>query len=93
MAFTFKKVVDGMAIGNSIFDEAGAKIAASLVSKAQERGVRLHLPSDFVCGGWSSCTHALARVLTLVLGACCSRDCQRRRQVCCGCAGARSARQ
>lgn len=49
MAFTFKKVMDGFAIGNSLFDAEGAKLVPALVEKARARGVKLHLPVDFVC--------------------------------------------
>jgi phosphoglycerate kinase len=48
MAYTFKKVVDGMRIGSSLFDKEGAKIVEGLVSKAKERGVALHFPVDYV---------------------------------------------
>ncbi len=50
MAYTFKKVMDGMEIGGSLFDPEGAKIVADLVAKAKERNVRLIFPVDFVCG-------------------------------------------
>jgi phosphoglycerate kinase len=50
MAFTFKKVVEGVEIGNSLFDAEGAKIADDLVQKAKSRGVKIHLPVDYVCG-------------------------------------------
>jgi len=50
MAFTFKKVVGGIEIGNSLFDAEGAKIAGELMQKAQSRGVKIHLPVDYVCG-------------------------------------------
>lgn len=49
MAFTFRKVLDGMAIGNSLYDTEGAKIIPELAAKAKERGVKIHLPVDFVC--------------------------------------------
>ncbi|MBI2813718.1 MAG: phosphoglycerate kinase [Opitutae bacterium] len=49
MAFTFKKVTQGMAIGSSLFDAEGAKLVPDLVAKAQARGVKLHLPVDYVC--------------------------------------------
>ncbi len=49
MAYTFKKVLEGMEIGDSLFDEEGAKIVQELADKAKERGVKLHLPVDFVC--------------------------------------------
>lgn len=48
MAFTFKKVINNMEIGSSLYDEEGAKIVQSIVAKAQEKGVKLHLPVDFV---------------------------------------------
>jgi len=47
MAFTFKKVVDGVKIGDSIFDQEGAKIVQELVEKAKAKGVKLHLPVDY----------------------------------------------
>ncbi len=50
MAFTFKKVVNGMAIGNSLFDPEGAKIVQQLVVDAQARGVKMIFPIDYVCG-------------------------------------------
>ncbi len=49
MAFTFKKVLNGMEIGDSLFDPEGAKIVGELVAKAKERGVSLVLPVDYVC--------------------------------------------
>ncbi|GAB5559542.1 MAG: phosphoglycerate kinase [Synoicihabitans sp.] len=49
MAYTFKKVIDGMAIGRSLFDEEGAKIVESLAAKANEKGVELIFPVDYVC--------------------------------------------
>jgi phosphoglycerate kinase len=48
MAYTFCKVIDGMAIGSSLFDEAGAKIINEVMDKAKTRGVKVHLPVDFV---------------------------------------------
>lgn len=50
MAFTFKKVLEGMEIGNSLFDPKGAEIAKELFDKAAAKGVKIHLPSDFICG-------------------------------------------
>lgn len=49
MAYTFLKTLNNMPIGNSLFDEEGAKIVADLMAKAKERGVQIHLPSDFIC--------------------------------------------
>ena len=48
MSFTFKKVLEGMEIGNSLFDPEGAKIAKELFDKAKARGVKITLPVDFV---------------------------------------------
>jgi phosphoglycerate kinase len=50
MTFTFKKVLEGMEIGNSLFDPEGAKIVGELMEKAKAKGVKIHLPVDFVCG-------------------------------------------
>ncbi|HTJ80034.1 MAG TPA: phosphoglycerate kinase [Rariglobus sp.] len=48
MSFTFKKVLEGMEIGTSLFDAEGAKIAKDLFDKAKARGVKITLPVDFV---------------------------------------------
>lgn len=48
MAFTFKKVLDNMAIGNSLYDEAGAKTVKQLMEKAAVKNVKVVLPNDFV---------------------------------------------
>eukprot|EP00347_Sterkiella_histriomuscorum_P023842 403333199 len=48
MAFTFNKVLDNAQIGKSLFDEEGAKIIPDIMKKAQERGVKIHLPKDIV---------------------------------------------
>lgn len=50
MLFTFKKVLDNIDIGSSLFDEAGAKIVPDIMAKAKEKGVKIHLPTDFVTG-------------------------------------------
>ena len=49
MAYTFKKVLGGMAIGSSLFDPEGAKIVAELAELAKARGVKLTFPVDYVC--------------------------------------------
>jgi phosphoglycerate kinase len=49
MAYTFKKVVFGMEIGDSLFDPEGAKIVEELMEKAKARGVSIVLPVDYVC--------------------------------------------
>jgi phosphoglycerate kinase len=48
MAFTFKKTLENVKIGNSLFDEAGSKTVADLVKKAKEKNVKLVLPVDYV---------------------------------------------
>lgn len=49
MAYTFLKVLNNMPIGDSLFDPEGAKIVAELMEKAKEKGVKIHLPVDFIC--------------------------------------------
>merc|ERR1712216_333650 len=48
MAFTFLKVNDGMSIGDSLYDEDGAKIVPEIMEKAKSKGVEIILPVDFV---------------------------------------------
>jgi phosphoglycerate kinase len=48
MAFTFRRVLDGTPIGASLYDEAGAALVPRLMARARERGVRIHLPVDWV---------------------------------------------
>jgi len=48
MAFTFKKVINGMSIGNSLFDEEGAKLVPELMKKAADKGKTILLPVDYV---------------------------------------------
>ena len=48
MAFTLNKVLNGTDIGSSLFDEEGAKLVEGIMKKA-ERGVGIHLPTDFIC--------------------------------------------
>lgn len=50
MAYTFKKELYGMEIGNSIFDKEGAKIVKGLVEKAKAKNVELVFPVDYVTG-------------------------------------------
>lgn len=47
MAYTFKKELSGMKIGKSLYDPEGAKIVKSLMAKAEQKGVKIHLPVDF----------------------------------------------
>merc|ERR1719471_307504 len=49
MAFTFLKVLNGIEIGSSLYDEEGAKIVPEIMDKAKAKGVEIILPVDFVC--------------------------------------------
>jgi len=48
MAFTFKKVLDNMKIGNSLYDEKGAETVKKLIDKAKSKNVEIVLPFDFI---------------------------------------------
>jgi len=48
MAFTFKKTLENVKIGNSLFDEAGSKIVGDIVEKAKKYNVEIILPVDYV---------------------------------------------
>ncbi|KAL9123005.1 MAG: hypothetical protein Q9187_000443 [Circinaria calcarea] len=48
MAFTFKKTLENVKIGNSLFDEAGSKTVGDLVEKAKKNNVKIVLPTDYV---------------------------------------------
>jgi len=48
MAFTFKKVLEDVAIGASLFDEPGSKKVESLVEKAKKNNVTIVFPVDYV---------------------------------------------
>jgi len=48
MAFTFKKTLENVKIGNSLFDEAGSKTVGDLVEKAKKNNVELVLPVDYI---------------------------------------------
>ncbi|KAK9453723.1 phosphoglycerate kinase [Dipodascopsis uninucleata] len=50
MAFTFKKALEGVAIGNSLYDEEGAKIVGEVMKKAKANNVKVVLPVDYVTG-------------------------------------------
>jgi len=47
MAFTFKKTLENVKIGNSLFDEAGSKTVGDLVEKAKKNNVKIVLPVDY----------------------------------------------
>ncbi|MCJ1240651.1 phosphoglycerate kinase [Varicellaria rhodocarpa] len=48
MAYTFKKTLENVKIGNSLFDEAGSKTVGDLIEKAKKNGVKIVLPCDYV---------------------------------------------
>jgi phosphoglycerate kinase len=48
MAFTFKKTLENVKIGDSLFDEAGSKIVGDLVEKAKKNNVEIVLPVDYI---------------------------------------------
>lgn len=48
MAFTFKKTLEGVKIGNSLFDQAGSEKCAELVEKAKKNNVKIILPVDYI---------------------------------------------
>ena len=50
MSFTFKKTLENVKIGNSLFDEAGSKTVGNLVEKAKKQNVKLILPCDYITG-------------------------------------------
>ena len=49
MAYTFYKSL-GYEIGTSILDEESIELAANLLKKAKEAGVKMLIPTDVVCG-------------------------------------------
>jgi phosphoglycerate kinase len=48
MAYTFLKVLDGMAIGDSLYDEKGAGHVKNVIDKAKSSDVKIYLPVDFI---------------------------------------------
>lgn len=48
MAFTFKKTVENVSIGSSLFDKPGSEKVAALVSKAKQNYVKLIFPVDYI---------------------------------------------
>jgi len=47
MAFSFLKI-QGMDIGNSLYDERAAQLVPEIMRLAKEKGVLVHLPEDFI---------------------------------------------
>jgi phosphoglycerate kinase len=48
MAFTFKKTLYGVSIGNSLFDEGGSKTVGKIMEKAKANNVKVVLPVDYI---------------------------------------------
>ncbi|PPQ78154.1 hypothetical protein CVT25_015487 [Psilocybe cyanescens] len=48
MSFTFKKTLENVSIGNSLFDAAGSEKVAGLVEKAKKNNVKLVFPIDYI---------------------------------------------
>ena len=48
MAYTFKKKLFNVNIGDSLFDAEGAEIVGKIMDKAKANNVTIHLPSDYV---------------------------------------------
>lgn len=48
MAYTFKKTLENVKIGNSLFDEAGSKTVNELVNEAKKNKVEIVFPCDYV---------------------------------------------
>jgi len=48
MAFTFKKTLENVKIGKSLFDEDGSKKVKDLVEKAKKNNVELVFPVDYI---------------------------------------------
>ncbi|RKF75097.1 Phosphoglycerate kinase [Golovinomyces cichoracearum] len=48
MGFTFKKTLENVKIGDSLFDEAGSKTVGHLMEKAMKNKVEIVLPVDYI---------------------------------------------
>ncbi|KAL4879532.1 phosphoglycerate kinase [Aspergillus karnatakaensis] len=48
MAFTFKKTLENVQIGNSLFDKDGSEIVGNIIEKAKKNNVKVVLPVDYV---------------------------------------------
>ena len=48
MAYTFKKVLHDVEIGDSLFDIQGSEIVGDIVKKAESKDVNIHFPIDHV---------------------------------------------
>ncbi|KAK9898945.1 phosphoglycerate kinase [Cystobasidium minutum MCA 4210] len=50
MAFTFKKTLDNVSIGNSLFDQPGSEKVHDIMEKAKKNNVKVVFPVDYVTG-------------------------------------------
>jgi len=50
MAYTFKKTLENVKIGNSLFDGPGSEKVAGLMEKAKAKGIKVVLPIDHITG-------------------------------------------
>ncbi|ORX56750.1 3-phosphoglycerate kinase [Hesseltinella vesiculosa] len=50
MSFTFKKTLENVKIGNSLFDQPGSELVQGLVEKAKAKNVKLVFPVDYITG-------------------------------------------
>lgn len=48
MSFTFKKTLENVKIGNSLFDEAGSQKCEELMKKAKDNNVKIVFPVDYI---------------------------------------------
>ncbi|KAL6309228.1 phosphoglycerate kinase [Sparassis latifolia] len=48
MAFTFKKTLENVSIGQSLFDAAGSEKVTALVEKAKKNNIKIVFPVDFI---------------------------------------------
>ena len=67
MAYTVLKMQRNMEIGNSLFDPIGAKTVGEIMDKAVAKGVKIHLPVDFVIADKFE-PNATSRVVTVEEG-------------------------
>jgi len=50
MAFTFKKTLDNISIGNSLYDKPGSEKVNDIMEKAKKNNVKIVFPVDYVTG-------------------------------------------
>ncbi|CAO3677079.1 unnamed protein product [Umbelopsis vinacea] len=48
MSFTFKKTLENVKIGKSLYDQAGSELVQGLVEKAKKKNVKLVFPVDYI---------------------------------------------